>query len=547
MADSHQAAPSTANPLNTRSQPTDEPAEATETPKQGDDDAEADDDAAAYGLELAATVTQTARMPLWREVVFVGVVASAQFVTQAGLGQVIPIINVIGAHYNLHNGGELSWLLAAYSLTVGTFILVAGRLGDMFGYKLMLMIGYAWFALWTLVAGTAYYSNHVLFNFARVFQGFGPAMLLPNGLAILGASYAPGPRKHLVFAIFGAAAPTGSLLGATFAALFSLTFWPWAFWAMGIALAGLTGATALFVHDPPRKIKTKGRSLRQILSELDALGGVTGVTGLVLFNLAWNQAGVVTWPAQPYLWVFLILGALFIAAFLFVELRVARFPLVPFRALSSDVAFVLGCIACGWGSFGIWIYYFWLFLLNQHHVTPIQSAAWAIPLIPSGIAAALTTGRLLSVVRPGWVMICSMLAFLTGAILIATAPPDQVYWAQVFVSTLIIAWGMDMSFPAATVILSDAVPREHQGVGASLVNTVVNYSISIALGFAGTVEYYEADGDQLKGYRSALYVSIGLAGLGVCVAATFLLKSYWVDWRSSKRRAAAETQESEKV
>ena len=70
---------------------------------------------------------------------------------------------------------------------------------------------------------------------------------------------------------------------------------------------------------------------------------------------------------------------------------------------------------------------------------------------------------------------------------------------------------MDMSFPAATLILSNAVSKDHQGVGASLVNTVVNYSISLGLGFAGTVQVHVNHGgmtpeEQFEGYRGALYM-----------------------------------------
>jgi len=57
-------------------------------------------------------------------------------------------------------------------------------MGDLFGYKRMLLIGFSWFSLWSIIAGLAVYSNHVLFIFARVFQGIGPAIVLPNGLAV---------------------------------------------------------------------------------------------------------------------------------------------------------------------------------------------------------------------------------------------------------------------------------------------------------------------------------------------------------------------------
>ena len=156
-------------------------------------------------LSRAPSIAET--LPIQREILFVGVVVLAQFTAQVGLGQAISILHIIGAHFNLTDPAELSWLIAGYSLTIGSFILISGRFGDMFGYKRMLIIGFSWFSVWSMVAGLAVYSNHVLFVFARIFQGIGPAITLPNGLALLGATYNPGKRKDMVFAIFGATAP----------------------------------------------------------------------------------------------------------------------------------------------------------------------------------------------------------------------------------------------------------------------------------------------------------------------------------------------------
>lgn len=82
-----------------------------------------------------------------------------------------------------------------------------------------------------------------------------------------------------------------------------------------------------------------------------------------------------------------------------------------------------------------------------------------------------------------------------------------------------------MSFPAATVILSDSMSKEHQGTAASLVNTIVNYSISIGLGIAGTVEVQVSrdNQDMLRGFRGAWYAGIGLSGLGVVLSILFIL------------------------
>ena len=153
------------------------------------------------------------------------------------------------------------------------------------------------------------------------------------------------------------------------------------------------------------------------------------------------------------------------------------------------------------------------------------------PVAVSGALASVATGFLLSKLRPAMVMTLSLIFFTVGNILVATAPVHQTYWAQTFVCLIVIPWGMDMSFPAATIILSNAVRKEHQGIAASLVTTIINYSISLGLGFAGTVEVNINNGgrtpqDVLKGYRGAWYLGIGFAGLGLCISIVFLIRGY---------------------
>ena len=189
---------------------------------------------------------------------------------------------------------------------------------------------------------------------------------------------------------------------------------------------------------------------------------------------------------------------------------------------------------------GIWFYYQWQFLQVFRHHSPLHSSTELVPVAISGALAAVCTGLLLSRIRPAWIMTISLLCFLIGNILAGTAPVNQTYWAQTFISTLVIPWGMDMSFPAATIILSNSVEKHHQGIAASLVNTVVNYSISLGLGFAGTVQVHVDNGgktfeDSLQGLRAAFYMSFGLAGLGLFLSLLFVGKGYWKDRALAKR------------
>ncbi|PHH88729.1 hypothetical protein CDD83_7167 [Cordyceps sp. RAO-2017] len=226
-----------------------------------------------------------------------------------------------------------------------------------------------------------------------------------------------------------------------------------------------------------------------------------------------------------------------------VEVRLSRAPLLPLDAVNAEVAFVLAAVVCGWATFGVWTLYLTQMLQDIRQLSPLLTTAWFSPVAVSGALAAVVTGKLLGPlqVRPPAVMTLALVAFTVGVVLAAFAPVDQTYWGQVFVSVVVMPAGMDMSFPAATLILSNAVAKEHQGIGASLVSTVVNYGIALGVGFAGTVEtHVRGDRDtregRLKGYRGALYMGIGLAGLGLLVCLTFLFREHF----SRRRKSAAD-------
>lgn len=459
------------------------------------------------------------------EVFFVAVVCAAQLLTQAGLALSIAPQTLIAQSLRVeHDPGTVSWFSAAYSLTVGTFILPAGRLGDVFGHKRFLVGGFAWFGAWSAVAGCAAYSGPVLFAFCRAMQGMGPAFMLPNAVAILGRAYAPGSmRQNMVFSLFGATAPSGFIVGAVFSSLLAQrAWWPWAYWVMCLACL-LMAVLSVFAVPATVRESAQDDENDPLWQRVDLLGSAAGVSALILFNFAWNQGPVAGWT-QPYTYSIMIVGILTFIAFVFIEKR-ATHPLIPFGVLKIDSLFTLACISAGWSSFGIFVLYTWNFVVQFRHQTPLLTSAQFSPVAISGLCAAVGTGIALSNLRPSTVIFVSMIGFAAGGAILATMPIHQTYWAQEFVGLIVLPWGMDMSFPAATIVLSRAMPREHQGLAASLVNTFVNYSISIGLGFAGTVDYNVNDGgrDILRGVRGALYMGVGLAGLGVVLALLFCL------------------------
>ena len=180
-------------------------------------------------------------------------------------------------------------------------------------------------------------------------------------------------------------------------------------------------------------------------------------------------------------------------------------------------------------TIGILVLYLNNFLQILRGALSLLTVAYTMPVAVSGFLASVATGILLSKFKAPIVMALALTFLIIGNILAATTPIDQTYWAQTFVCVIIMPWGMDMSFPASTIILSNAVKEENQGIAASLVTTIVNYSMASGIGFAGTVEVHVNDGgytpqEILKGYWGGWYLSTGLAALGLCVSLIFLLK-----------------------
>ena len=132
-----------------------------------------------------------------------------------------------------------------------------------------------------------------------------------------------------------------------------------------------------------------------------------------------------------------------------------------------------------------------------------------------------------------------MAAFTLGLILLTAVPATQTYCALTFLSLLIIPSGIDMSFPATTIIMSNALPRDMQGIASSLVTTVVNYNVSLGLDFAATVEIYTNNGgttpdDTLKGFKGAWYLGVDSAGLGSSSPVAYLVKELLQTLRSGE-------------
>lgn len=473
-------------------------------------------------------------------------VCSSMFTNQLGLCNSLTTLEIIGDSFSVTDPGKLSWTISGYGLTLGTFVLIGGRFGDEFGNKAVFICGTGWLTLTSIMAGASVYSSYPVYIIARVLQGLGPAMTVPNALAIMGKCFSSGPR-NMGFAWFAASAPVGAMAGLLFGPLFAMAWWPWIYWSQALGIASVFFLSIVTIPNMPAEEGQKQkRTILETLYRLDILGGGSGVIALVLFNFAWNQSVVTTWD-EPYVYVCLVLSVLFFVAFFFVELRVASHPILPVAVLTSDIAFVLACTAAGWSTFGIWVgpyrlhseystkliiiklFYVIRTCLNVGGQTPIQLAAWLSPILITGIGTALVVGKIITKVPASSIMLFAMICYFGTSLLMALRPLDSIYWTYFFFGTIIATFAMDSSLPAATIIFSNAVPRQYQGMGSSVIMTIVVYSISLGLGFAGTIELQINNGgktkaDLLHGYRGTLWFSVGLTAFGTVLALVFLVK-----------------------
>ncbi|KAL6236263.1 hypothetical protein BDW75DRAFT_250204 [Aspergillus navahoensis] len=455
------------------------------------------------------------------EWLFIILLCSTQFFVQGAFGYILLPLHVVGKTFDQgpDDATRMTWHVGGYSLTVGTFILIAGKLGDLYGSRRILILGWVWFGAWSIIGGcSAFTHSPIFFDIARALQGIGPAFLLPNALAIVGRTYPPGKKKNMIFSAFAMAAPLGcSTAGVIGAAFAEYVWWPWAMWLYGIGCFVLAGI-ALWVVPSDSQMSRQSSGL-----SFDYIGSCLGVAGLLLLNISWNQAPIDGW-STPYVYLLLLVGFVVLGIFVLQEKR-AMEPILDVSILNGRVAAILITTGLGWSSFGVWFYYLFQLIQEFRNVSPLESAAQFAPGAISGIVAALSTTYLMSVISSGWLMAVACGSFLAGCLLMSTAPIEQSYWMNTFWSFVIMAWGMDISFPASATILSDAVPVKHQGASASLINTVINYSIAIGLGIAGTVEAEVMNGgeDRLVGYRAALWTSVGLSALAFSIALVYVV------------------------
>lgn len=244
------------------------------------------------------------------------------------------------------------WPSTALSLAVTSTLLIFGRLADMFGGFVLYVGGMAWLTVTSLIAGFS--QNYIMLFVFRALQGLGLAAFLPSSIMILGAMYRPGPRKNMVFSIYGACAALGFFVGIFFSGLCgSFLTWSWYFF-IGAILSAITVVSSYFSIPSDY---TEAKKLSK--ATMDWIGSVLLVPGvvLVIFAIAASSHAPRQWKT-PYIYVCLVVGVLFLGALTYMEGWVVKNPLLPGDLFAvKHMKPLVVALLCMYGSLGIFLLY----------------------------------------------------------------------------------------------------------------------------------------------------------------------------------------------
>jgi EmrB/QacA subfamily drug resistance transporter len=464
----------------------------------------------ARGADTAPTGTTRAH---WWILV---IIAAAQLMVV--LDTTIMIIALPSAQRALgFSNTDRQWVVTAYTLAFGGFLLLGGRLGDMFGPKRTLMAGVLGFALASALGGAA--QSTLMLIGARGLQGLFGALLAPSVLSLLTSTFSEPRERGRAFGIYATIAIAGSAFGLILGGfLTQYVDWRWCLYVnLPIAALVLFGA---FTMIPNREGIGRIR--------LDVLGVVLGCGGLVALVYGLGEAGTSGWGATDVI-VALVLAAVLLGAFIVWQSKGPN-PLLPLRVLRNRnrAGSFITILMAVTGMFGTFLFLTYL-LQTIDHYSPLKTGVAFLPLMAlNALAATQVASRLMPRVRTRLLVVPGLLLAGLGVALFTQLTPDASYVTNVLPSELLLGFGLGLAIvPCISTATQNAEPKD-VGVTAATTNTSQQIGASIGtallntLAAAATATYLASHHVQSKGVVAQATVH-GYAVASAWAAGIFVL------------------------
>ncbi|KAF9908519.1 hypothetical protein BX616_000120 [Lobosporangium transversale] len=249
------------------------------------------------------------------------------------MAQMLDIINVASVTITLpdimrdvgYRVDQLQWVTSAYALAYGAFLLIGGRLGDLFGHRRIYILGVAWFSIWALVNGFA--KDPIVMSVGRALQGMGAGFTIPSALAILTTTYPVGPERTHALALFGGSAAVGIVVGVLLGGVLGSTIgWHWIFFFT--AILGFILAVLGFLVIPAEKNESTAEDRR-----VDIMGLTSFTLGIVAVIYYLSESPAKGWSSASTL-APLCVGIASMAAFVVIEWKI-DYPIMPLHIWRS--------------------------------------------------------------------------------------------------------------------------------------------------------------------------------------------------------------------
>jgi EmrB/QacA subfamily drug resistance transporter len=462
--------------------------------------------------------------------------AMTQFVIVIDAAIVNVALPSIGTHLHFSRA-DLSWVVNAYTLTFGGFLLLGGRLADLLGRRRMFILGLVVFSLASLAGGLA--QSEAWLIAARAVQGLGAAIVSPAALSIITTTFADGAERNRALGIWGAVAGAGGAAGVLLGGILTTGLsWRWVLFVnvpIGIAAAALAPRTLV-----ESRAEEAGRSF-------DLPGAVTVTAGLALLVYAVVDAVNVGWGSTATI-VRLACSAALLIAFVVIERR-QRYPLVPFsifRLRTLRGANVVGLLI-GMSLFSMF-FFISLYLQDVLHFSALQAGLSYLPLSAGIIISAGLASQLVTRVGFKPPLVTGMLMVAGALVWFSRVPaPGGSFVADVLGPSIIAAVGLGLAFVPVTIAAVTGIEAREAGLASGLINTSQQVGGALGLAILATVAnsrtqnlfhsgVHQASVALTKGFDIAFLVGAGFALVGALLAA-ILISS-----RDSRRHAEAAQQ-----
>jgi len=414
---------------------------------------------------------------------------------------------------------DLPWVVNAYVLTFGGFLLLGGRMADLLGRRIVFMSGLVLFALASLAGGLAENSGQLIA--ARTVQGVGAAILSPAALSIVTTTFRDGAERNKALGVWGAVAGSGGAAGVLLGgALTDGLGWQWVLW-VNVPIGLIAAAIA-----PSLIAESRSDAARR---HFDLAGGVSITAGLSLLVYALLDANSAGWGSARTIGL-LIAAVALIAAFIAIELR-SRSPLVPFRIFRLRTlrgANVVGLLV-GASLFSMF-FFISLYMQQVLGYSPIKAGLSYLPLAVSIILSAGIASQLVTRIGFKQVTAMGMLLIASALVWFSQISAHGSFLGDILGPSLLAAVGLGFAFVTTTIAAVSGVSDSEAGLASGLINTTQQVGGALGLAVLSAVSISvtgtsRVPGVLTQGFHDAFLVGAGFAALGLIATLTLIRSS----------------------